>query len=133
MKKLIIFTISFLAITYGFSKQLQNTSPHINHWDVYSHGRDSTPSSPKVNRDKKKKEEKLIKSPHDSIPTPQQATEVTPANSKTVVFVLTLDQVKLLEYVISESGASYKSTSELIDILRNQQYHAPKDSVVTHK
>jgi len=43
----------------------------------------------------------------------------------TVTFVMTPEQVQLLEYVISESGAGFKSTNQCIAIMKSQQYVNP--------
>lgn len=68
------------------------------------------------------------------------AGKVVPANQSTVIFVLTNEQVKLLEYVLGESQAGHKDVMTMINILQNQQYHQPvdttsvkKDSTAVHK
>lgn len=67
----------------------------------------------------------------------------------TTVFVLSQDQVHLLEYVISKTDAGFEKTQELIRILKTQQYnpglvatgsvkadstgHLKKDTTAVHK
>lgn len=43
----------------------------------------------------------------------------------TVIFVMTPDQVALLEYVISKTDAGFEKTNALIQILKTQQYNPP--------
>lgn len=42
-----------------------------------------------------------------------------------IVFVITPDQLALLNYVINESEAGHKDVMALVKILQTQQYHPP--------
>lgn len=61
------------------------------------------------------------------------AANVVPTNQNTVIFVLTNEQVKLLEYVLGESQAGHKDVMAMINILQTQQYHQPVDTVSIKK
>jgi hypothetical protein len=58
-----------------------------------------------------------------------------PIPPNTIAFVMTPEQVQLLEYVIQESQAGFKSTTQCIQILTNQRYVnvPPKDTTAVKK